>query len=70
MIPQIDAGIAKKGRLWMETSYVMPEPDMVAQLPQRAGTWRTYARFLLAELLSVDKVIYLDSDILCFRGVE
>lgn len=50
--------------------YIMPSESLTRRLPNRAGTWMTYARFLLPELLTQDSVVYLDSDILCFRGIE
>lgn len=51
-------------------NYVEPQVNLIETLPTRAGTWMTYARFLLAECLNAPFVIYLDSDILCMRGVE
>ena len=50
--------------------YVKPTQQQIDALPHRAGTWMTYARFLLAEILPHKFVIYLDSDILCLRGIE
>lgn len=50
--------------------FVFPNGESIAKLPKRVGSWMTYARFLLAEMLPHKAVIYLDSDILCFRGIE
>lgn len=50
--------------------FITPTQQQIDALPQRAGTWMTYARFLLSALLPHRFVIYLDSDILCLRGIE
>ncbi|MDO6719345.1 glycosyltransferase [Psychrosphaera sp. 1_MG-2023] len=50
--------------------FISPSKESIDKLPKRVGSWMTYARFLLAEILPQKAVIYLDSDILCFRGIE
>ena len=61
---------AKKVNTPYTLRFIVPEQELINQLPERAGTWMTYARFLLPKMLSEESVIYLDSDILCLRGVE
>lgn len=63
--------ISAKVKTDFTLAYLLPSESVVARLPTRAGTWMTYARFLLPELLpDREFAIYLDSDILCMRGVE
>lgn len=40
-------------------------------LPERRGSRMTYAKLVLPEVLSsLDSIIYLDADVLCFAGIE
>ncbi|NJM36387.1 MAG: hypothetical protein HC845_00085 [Akkermansiaceae bacterium] len=39
--------------------------------PERRGSRMTYAKLVLPQLLSrLDSIIYLDADVLCFKGIE
>lgn len=69
-LEQVLIDVADKINAVYSIRYIEPNPTLVALLPTRAGTWMTYARFLLADLLKENVVIYLDSDVLCLRGVE
>ncbi|GGA81621.1 hypothetical protein GCM10011369_24490 [Neiella marina] len=53
-----------------ELAVIKPPTDTIASLPEHLGSWITYARFLLADMIDESHVVYLDSDILCLRGVE
>lgn len=50
--------------------FLQPDLSLIDQLPERANSWLTYARFLLPNLLTDNYAIYLDSDVLCLRGLE
>jgi len=39
-------------------------------MPSRRGSSLTYARLVIPAILSVPKAIYIDSDVVCLRGVE
>lgn len=62
--------IAERGGLLFTLRFVQPDENLKAKLPERAGSWMTYARFLIPYLVEQGNAIYLDSDILCLRGVE
>ncbi|MBD1389089.1 hypothetical protein IC617_06575 [Neiella sp. HB171785] len=53
-----------------ELAVLKPPAAAIANLPEHLGSWITYARFLLADMVDESTIIYLDSDILCLRGVE
>lgn len=47
------------------------DQNRLTALPERRGSRMTYAKLVLPEVLSsLDSVIYLDADVLCFAGIE
>ena len=47
------------------------DQNRLQALPERRGSRMTYAKLVLPEILpALDSIIYLDADILCFRGLE
>lgn len=43
---------------------------LVAGMPSRRGSALTFARLAIPSIMDVPKVIYIDSDVVCLRGVE
>lgn len=43
---------------------------LVAGMPSRRGSVLTFARLAIPSIMDVPKVIYIDSDVVCLRGVE
>jgi lipopolysaccharide biosynthesis glycosyltransferase len=43
---------------------------MTSDLPMRRGSQLTYARLVIPHFLKASKLVYMDSDVLCLRGIE
>ena len=61
---------ARKGiRAWIEPLAI--DENRLAALPERRGSRMTYAKLVLPEILEkLDSIIYLDADVLCYKGIE
>jgi len=47
------------------------DQNRLLALPERRGSRMTYAKLVLPEILpELDSIIYLDADVLCYRGLE
>ena len=56
-------------RAWIEPLAI--DENRLAALPERRGSRMTYAKLVLPEILSqLESIIYLDADVLCFKGIE
>lgn len=61
---------ARKG-IAVQLESLQVKEEMLASLPERRGSRMTFAKLLLPQLLpDLDELIYLDSDVLYFAGVE
>jgi lipopolysaccharide biosynthesis glycosyltransferase len=61
---------AAKVGVKFDLEFLIPDDELVRKLPIHQGSWLTYARMLLPELLDLDELVYIDADILCLKGVE
>lgn len=64
------AGIAQRSSIALEVDRLIPRKETIDALPSRRGSTLTYARLAIPHLLPADRIVYLDSDVLCLRGVE
>lgn len=65
------AGIAAKRGIQAAIEPLGIDQARLAVLPERRGSRMTYAKLVLPEVLSsLDSIIYLDADVLCFTGIE
>jgi len=63
--------IATKKNIRVDLEFLAIDQTRLASLPERRGSRMTYAKLLLPEALAeLDSIIYLDADVLCFKGVE
>lgn len=53
----------------LELSRISKEA-LLLRLPERRGSSLSYARLAIPHVLEGDYFIYLDSDVICFRGIE
>jgi lipopolysaccharide biosynthesis glycosyltransferase len=66
----VGAIAARKGVEALVEPLGIDESRLLA-LPERRGSRMTYAKLVLPEILPhLDSIIYLDADVLCFKGVE
>jgi lipopolysaccharide biosynthesis glycosyltransferase len=78
----IDGGISENNKAFLENClsrfkkkcsiiFLVPDLDIFKDLPKMFfGSVLPYARLLLPEMLSIDKIIYVDSDILFFNDIS
>ncbi len=70
-IGRVIAGIASHKGIRATLDRLPIDQDRLRALPERRGSRMTYAKLVLPEILPhLDSIIYLDSDVLCFTGVE
>jgi lipopolysaccharide biosynthesis glycosyltransferase len=63
--------IAEKKSMRVILEKLAIDQKRLQALPERRGSRMTYAKLLLPEILPhLDSIIYLDADILCFKGIE
>jgi lipopolysaccharide biosynthesis glycosyltransferase len=63
-------GIGRLRGITVHPRRLIPGINDLASLPTRRGSSLTYARLRIPHLLNDDFLVYMDSDIVCFRGIE
>ncbi len=65
------AGIAASKNIRATLEPLMIDQNRLLALPERRGSRMTYAKLVLPEILPhLDSILYLDADVLCFKGLE
>lgn len=62
--------IGREKRIRVRLSRIDASGVLVAGMPSRRGSVLTFARLLIPEIMDARRVIYIDSDVVCLRGVE
>jgi len=44
--------------------------SLLSEMPARRGSPMTFARLMIPSLVKIPKAVYLDSDVVCLRGIE
>ena len=65
------AEIARKKTIRATHELLQVDQSRLQSLPERRGSRMTYAKLVLPEILPhLDSIVYLDADVLCFKGIE
>jgi lipopolysaccharide biosynthesis glycosyltransferase len=65
------SGIATSEHIRATLEPLIIDQSRLLALPERRGSRMTYAKLVLPEILPhLDSILYLDADVLCFKGLE